>query len=40
MSQSAGGQAIALVSIALCSLFNDDTVGDVLRELSQRLIPA
>ena len=40
MAQSAGGQAIALLSVALGSLYNDSSLGDVLKSMSRKLLPA
>lgn len=39
MAQSAGGQSIALLSLVLGSIFTPRTLGDVLKGLSQKLLP-
>lgn len=38
MSQSTSGQAIALLSYVLMSLYKDNIVGQILREISRRLL--
>ena len=39
MALSAGGQAIALLSVVLGSMFTTASLGEILKELSQKLLP-